>query len=265
MDTSLKSLHKNFMEWIAGPTGSVIIHVALILALLFLVDLSTKEEQAEIEVKVIEVDEQELDELLEELEPPEELPEVEVTPPDVEMDMTPPPDVQDFAAQPDIEPVELNIASDALSPIILKNLAPGNMANRSGAGRAASIGAYGGKWGQYAEAAVLRALESFDTPIVLLMGGLDKGDRFERLAPSVAGKVKQLIAMGAAAETIARALKDAVPLATVADMNAALSLASRHARSGDVVLLSPGCASFDQYENYAQRGNDFKQQVGSLK
>jgi UDP-N-acetylmuramoylalanine--D-glutamate ligase len=114
-------------------------------------------------------------------------------------------------------------------------------------------------------AAVLRALESFDTPIVLLMGGLDKGDRFERLAPSVAGKVKQLIAMGAAAETIARALKDNVPLATVANMNAALSLASRHARSGDVVLLSPGCASFDQYKNYAQRGNDFKQKVGSLK
>jgi hypothetical protein len=83
-----------------------------------------------------------------------------ITPPEVDMDMTPPPDVQDFAAAPVMDTVtELDIASDALSPIIMKNLSPGNMKNRSGAGRQAAIGAYGGKWGQYAEAAVLRALE----------------------------------------------------------------------------------------------------------
>ena len=162
MDASIKALHKNVMEWMAGPTGSITLHVAMILALLFLVDFSTREKQSEIEVKVIEVDEQQLDELLEELKPPEELPEMvdTITPPDVNMDMTPPPDIQDFAAAPVMDTVtELDIASDAISPIIMKNLAPGNMANRSGAGRAASIGAFGGKWGQYAEAAVLRALE----------------------------------------------------------------------------------------------------------
>ena len=162
MDASLRSLHKNIFEWLAGPTGSVIIHVALILAALFLVKLATKEEPTEIEVKVIEVDEQQLDDLLEDLKPPEELPDLveTITPPDVDMDMTPPPDVQDFAAAPVMDTVtELDIASDALSPIIMKNLSPGNMKNRSGAGRQAAIGAYGGKWGQYAEAAVLRALK----------------------------------------------------------------------------------------------------------
>lgn len=161
MDSTIKALHKNFMEWMAGPTGSVTLHVALILALLFLVDFSIKEKDKEIEVKVIEVDEQQLDELLEEIKPPEELPEMvdTVTPPDVDMEMTPP-EIEEFTAAPVMDTVtELDIASDAISPIIMKNLAPGNMANRSGAGRAASIGAFGGKWGQYAEAAVLRALE----------------------------------------------------------------------------------------------------------
>lgn len=160
MDASIKALHKNVMEWMAGPTGSIVIHVALILALLFLVDLSVKEKDQEIEVQMIEVDEQQLDKLLEEIKPPEELPDLtEMTPPEVDIDMTPPPDVQDFTAAPIQDTVELEIATDAISPIIMKGLAPGQMSNRSGAGRAAAIGRYGGNWGQYAEAAVLRALE----------------------------------------------------------------------------------------------------------
>jgi hypothetical protein len=162
MDSTIKALHKNVMEWMAGPTGSITLHVVLILALLFLVDFSTRDKESEIEVKVIDVDNQKLDELLEEIKPPEELPDMvdTVTPPDVNMDMTPPPDVQDFAAAPVMDTVsELDIASDAISPIVMRNLAPGNMRNRSGAGRAASIGAFGGQWGKYAEAAVLRALE----------------------------------------------------------------------------------------------------------
>ena len=160
MDASIKALHKNFMEWAAGPTGSIVIHVGLILALIFLVDLSVQEKTQEIEVQMIEVDDQVLDELIEE-KPPEDMPELvdTVTPPDVDMEMEPP-DVEDFTAAPEMEQVvELNIASDAISPIIMKNLAPGNMANRSGDGRDAAIGRHGGEWGKYAEAAVLRALE----------------------------------------------------------------------------------------------------------
>ncbi len=162
MDASIRALHKNFMEWAAGPTGSITLHVVGIVLLFLFASQVTKEKTSEIEVQMVEVDQQELDKLLEDMKPPEELPDLvdQVTPPDVNMDMTPPPDVQDFAAAPVQDTVtELDIASDAISPIIMKGLAPGQMANRTGSGRAAAIGAYGGQWGQYAEAAVLRALE----------------------------------------------------------------------------------------------------------
>ncbi|MGD9781784.1 MAG: prenyltransferase/squalene oxidase repeat-containing protein [Kiritimatiellia bacterium] len=161
MDASIKALHKNFMEWAAGPVGSVTLHVVGIVALLLFASMiKPKEKDPGIEVQVIEVEETQLDELLED-KPPEELPDLveTITPPDVDMDMQPP-EVDDFAAAPVQDTVtELNIASDAISPIVMKGLAPGQMSNRSGAGRAAAINAYGGKWGEYAEVAVLRALE----------------------------------------------------------------------------------------------------------
>ena len=161
MDASIKALHKNFVEWAAGPVGSITLHVVGIgLLIIFASMITPKQKDPGIEVTVVEVEDQKLDELVDE-KPPEDLPDLvdQVTPPDVDMDMTPPPDVQDFAAAPMEDTVELNIASDAISPIVMKGLAPGQMANRSGSGRAAAIGTYGGKWGQYAEAAVLRALE----------------------------------------------------------------------------------------------------------
>ena len=107
-----------------------------------------KLDESSIACEVIEVEEQQLDELLE----AEELPELVevVTPPDVELDMPPPPQVEDFCPAPVMDNVtELNIASDAISPIVMKGLAPGVMANRSGAGRAASLGSYGGQWHPY--------------------------------------------------------------------------------------------------------------------
>ena len=162
MDLSIKALHKNIAEWMAGPLGSIVIHVGIILAALFLVTTTVKQKDPELDVQVIEVDNQQLDDILEDLKPPEDLPDLvdTITPPEVDIDMTPPPDVQDFTASPVMDTVaELDIASDAISPIIMKGLAPGNMSNRSGSGRRAAIGAYGGKWGEYAEAAVLRALE----------------------------------------------------------------------------------------------------------
>lgn len=163
MDASIKGLHKNLAEWAAGPVGSITLHIAAIVALFFFASLiKPKEKDSGIEVTVIDVEEKEIDDLLEEIKPPDELPEMvdTVTPPDVDMDMTPPPDVQDFAATAQMDTVaDLNIASDAISPIVMKGLAPGQMSNRSGNGRAAAIGNYGGQWGQYAEAAVLRALE----------------------------------------------------------------------------------------------------------
>ena len=133
MDASIKALHKNFMEWAAGPVGSITLHiVGIVLLFLFASLITPKEPDPEIEVTMIEVDEQKLDELLEE-KPPEELPDLveTITPPDVNMEMTPP-EVEEFTAAPLQESVDLNIASDAISPIVMKGLAPGQMANRSG-------------------------------------------------------------------------------------------------------------------------------------
>jgi hypothetical protein len=161
MDLRVRSLHKNFMEWAAGPTGSITLHIIAIVLLFIFASQLTKEQTSEIEVKMVEVDQKELDDLLEDLKPPEDLPEVEtVTPPEVDIDMAPPPEITDFTASPMPDtPTELEIASDAISPLIIKNLAPGNMRGRTSEGQAAAIGKYGGQWGKYAEAAVLRALE----------------------------------------------------------------------------------------------------------
>lgn len=161
MDASIKALHKNFMEWAAGPVGSITLHVVgIVLLFVFASMIHTKEKDPGIEVTVVELDDQKLDELTED-KPPEEMPEMveTVTPPDVDMTMEPP-EIDDFAATPEMDQVvDLNIASDAISPLIMKNLAPGAMSNRTGGGREASIGRYGGDWGKFAEIAVLKALE----------------------------------------------------------------------------------------------------------
>ncbi|CAB1081546.1 UDP-N-acetylmuramoyl-L-alanine--D-glutamate ligase (EC [Olavius algarvensis Delta 1 endosymbiont] len=114
-------------------------------------------------------------------------------------------------------------------------------------------------------AAVMRAVECFDKPVVLIMGGLDKGSDFKELRDIFTRHVKKLFLLGQAADLIRRALDDTVPTATATSMTAAVSQAYRDSSAGDVVLLSPGCASFDMYDNYAQRGNDFKESVTKLK
>ena len=83
MDASIRALHKNFMEWAAGPTGSITLHVIGIVLLFLFASQVTKEKTSEIEVQMIEVDQQKLDELLEDIKPPEDLPELvdTITPP----------------------------------------------------------------------------------------------------------------------------------------------------------------------------------------
>lgn len=161
MDTSIKSLYRNVAEWLAGPVGSVSMHVALILALVFLVTFAKKDsEPPPVEVTVVDPDEIDLDELDIELEPPpiDEMVDV-VTPPEVDIDFQPP-DIPDFAADNSAMDTmtDLQIASDVSSPLVLKGLQAGDYANRSGAGRASAGGMYGGQWAEAAEAAVKRAL-----------------------------------------------------------------------------------------------------------
>jgi UDP-N-acetylmuramoylalanine--D-glutamate ligase len=114
-------------------------------------------------------------------------------------------------------------------------------------------------------AAVMRAIECFSQPVVLIMGGLDKSGNFTELREVVPRHVKKLFVMGQAADLIRSALGDTVSTATVISMKDAAQQAYQAGLPGDVVLLSPGCASFDMYDNYARRGNDFKESVAMLK
>jgi len=115
--------------------------------------------------------------------------------------------------------------------------------------------------------AVARALETFNTPIVLIMGGRDKGGDFPALKDLVHKHVKRLIVLGEARDNIKYALKDACKkdVLTAAGMKEAVASAYHEAAAGDVVLLSPACASFDMYESYARRGEDFCMAVKQLK
>ena len=109
--------------------------------------------------------------------------------------------------------------------------------------------------------AVVRALASFSTPVILIMGGREKGGSYSALKALFPGRVKHLVVMGEAARAIEAALGDAAPISHATSMAEAVRIAKHHASSGDTVLLSPACASFDMYESYAQRGDDFVQQV----
>ena len=113
--------------------------------------------------------------------------------------------------------------------------------------------------------AVVRALESFSEPVVLLLGGRNKGGDFTILAESVRRRVKNLILFGEAREEIDTALKGVVSAVFAPSMAEMVERAAEMSTTGDVVLLSPGCASFDMYENYARRGDDFRRCVEKLK
>jgi UDP-N-acetylmuramoylalanine--D-glutamate ligase len=112
--------------------------------------------------------------------------------------------------------------------------------------------------------AVVRALESFSGPVVLIMGGRDKGGSYESLKPQVRRCVKKLIVMGEAAEKITSALKDTVAVEWAKTMREAVAMAADAAESGDTVLLSPACSSFDMYTSYAHRGDDFVNAIAQL-
>jgi UDP-N-acetylmuramoylalanine--D-glutamate ligase len=112
--------------------------------------------------------------------------------------------------------------------------------------------------------AVRRALECFEAPVILIMGGLDKGGDFGRLREPVRRRVKALILIGRAAAKIRAALGDAAEVREAATMAEAVSAAAAAARPGEAVLLAPGCASFDMYANYQARGEDFRRAVAAL-
>lgn len=117
-------------------------------------------------------------------------------------------------------------------------------------------------------AEAVAALQTLGAPIVLIAGGSDKGIPFDPMAPLIAQKVKALIVTGPTAQKIVQAAREAGfagPVHHAADLAEAVTLARRGAAPGDHVLLSPGCASFDAYRNFEERGRHFKELVAQLR
>lgn len=114
--------------------------------------------------------------------------------------------------------------------------------------------------------AVMRALECFERPVVLIMGGRNKGYDFAPLYNHVSARARKLIVIGEASEQILAALRQAPAegAETASSIDQAVRSAYAAARPGDTVLLSPACASFDMFANYAERGEAFRRSVGAL-
>lgn len=112
--------------------------------------------------------------------------------------------------------------------------------------------------------ACVAALQGSDRNVVLLAGGDAKGADMAELVPAVRDKANHVILMGKDADLIAQAIADAVPVSRAANMKEAVTLAGRLAKPGDCVLLSPACASLDQYKDYRDRGNQFVDAVLSF-
>ena len=107
-------------------------------------------------------------------------------------------------------------------------------------------------------AATRSALASLERPVVLLLGGKDKGESFAPLAPVLAGRVRHAIAYGAVGPRIEEELHGAVPMELMgSDFAAVVARAADIAETGDLVLLSPACSSYDMFENYEHRGRTF--------
>jgi UDP-N-acetylmuramoylalanine--D-glutamate ligase len=114
--------------------------------------------------------------------------------------------------------------------------------------------------------ATIRAIESFPAGrIHLILGGKDKGADWASLAPLARARVRRVLLVGQAADAVRRGLGDAVSLVDCGTVGAAARAGFEGAAPGDVVLLAPGCASFDQYRNFEERGEDFRRAVLSVK
>lgn len=109
------------------------------------------------------------------------------------------------------------------------------------------------------------ALEMMHKPVVLIMGGVDKGNNYDVILEMVKKKVRGIIMLGKNNEKVVNYFKrEMYSILTCESMSKAVYLAYYFARKGDVVLLSPACASFDLFEDYEDRGQQFKKYVRLL-
>ncbi|MBN1625687.1 MAG: UDP-N-acetylmuramoyl-L-alanine--D-glutamate ligase, partial [Deltaproteobacteria bacterium] len=113
--------------------------------------------------------------------------------------------------------------------------------------------------------AALRAIKSFDRPVILIAGGRHKGGEYRPMVDASLGRVKGAILMGESRQLMADAFEGVVPCVFAKDMREAVSIAFGLAVKGDIVLLAPACSSFDMFTDYAHRGNVFKREVERLR
>lgn len=112
--------------------------------------------------------------------------------------------------------------------------------------------------------ATLKALQSFDKPIILILGGKDKGADFTKLRRMVKTRVKKVVLVGAAKEKIKNALSGAAPTEEAAFFKEVVPRAFASASRGDIVLLAPACTSWDMFNNFEERGRAYKRDVRKL-
>jgi UDP-N-acetylmuramoylalanine--D-glutamate ligase len=113
--------------------------------------------------------------------------------------------------------------------------------------------------------ATLKAIGAFPGNLWIILGGKDKGGGYAPLREPLKAGAKAALLIGTAAAKIERQLHGAVPVLQCGDIAAAVARAASLAAPGDVVLLAPACASFDQFDNFEHRGRVFKQLVNELK
>jgi UDP-N-acetylmuramoylalanine--D-glutamate ligase len=112
--------------------------------------------------------------------------------------------------------------------------------------------------------ATLKALDAFTGRILVILGGKDKGSDYTELQTSLRGKAILALLIGAAAEKIEKQIAGSVAIERAGTIERAVEIASHAAQPGDIVLLAPACASFDQFQNYEHRGRVFKELVRQL-
>jgi UDP-N-acetylmuramoylalanine--D-glutamate ligase len=112
--------------------------------------------------------------------------------------------------------------------------------------------------------AARKSLESFDTPLLVILGGRYKGGDFADLAPALARRGRAVLAIGESRDRVARALSGTVPVVSCDSLRDAVEGALARAQPGDTVLLAPACSSFDMFRDYAERGRAFKEEVRRL-
>lgn len=112
--------------------------------------------------------------------------------------------------------------------------------------------------------ATQKAIDAFDRGLWIILGGKDKDSNYAVLREPLQQKARAALLIGAAANKIAQQLDGAVPLLQCGDLARAVQYASGQAREGEIVLLAPACASFDQFENFEHRGRVFKELVAAL-